>query len=248
MTGLSEPAIPLPVSDDRGRLAAARRRCGCPELPGFFVTEINDLARRIADRIVAPGREAVHLTVACPGKTAACLGHKATEVGIGEHIRPGGRRTLATPQGDDILPSVHTETTHAVVKEPRLSDRLRRVACTGTERSAKNIRPDALACAYRFRTGQLLDQRPVAIAKNHASGRFEQHVLLRREVCSVAQEYPTRLIRRVRPGRSEPTLRASRAGRRLRHSARLDPPPDRTRANNGALVEPAASMAALSPN
>src|SRR6185369_2195356 len=150
-----------------------------------------DLTRRIADRIVAPGREAVHLTVACPGITATCLGHKATEVGIGEHIRPGGRRTLATPEGDDIFPSVHSETTHAVVKEPRLRDRLRRVACTGTERSARNVRPDALACTYGLCTGQLLDQSSVAIAKDHASGRFEQHVLLRREVCSVAQEYPT---------------------------------------------------------
>src|SRR6185369_15859495 len=101
-----------------------------------------DLTRRIADRIVAPGREAVHLTVACPGITATCLGHKATEVGISEHIRPGGRRTLAAPQGDDILPSVQSETTHAVVKEPRLSDGLRQIAYTGTEWSAENVRPD----------------------------------------------------------------------------------------------------------
>src|SRR4029079_11974823 len=106
---------------------------------------INDLTGRVADRVVAPGCEAVHLTVACPGITGARLRHKATEVGIGEHIRPGSWRTLATAQRDDIFSAIRSEPTHAIVEEPRLGDRLRRVAYKGAERSAGNVRSDALA-------------------------------------------------------------------------------------------------------
>jgi len=125
----------LAVADDCRRPTAARCRCRRPELPGFFVTKIDHLARRIADRVVAPGSEAVHLAVICPGITAAGFGHQATDIGTGEHVAPGGRWPLAAAQRNDVLPAVGCESAQAVVEEQALASGRWRFGSNGGERS-----------------------------------------------------------------------------------------------------------------
>ena len=123
MAGPREAAITLAMADDRRRLAAARGGRWRPELPGFLVTEVNGLAGRIGNGIVAPGGEAIHLAVARPGVTAAGLGDQATEVGVGEHVGPRRRRPLAGAQSDDVLPAIRREPAETIVEEQRLTRR-----------------------------------------------------------------------------------------------------------------------------
>ena len=81
-----------------------RRR---PELAGLLVAEVNGLAGRIGDGIVAPGGQAVHLAVAGPGVAAAGLGDQAAEAGVGEHVDPRGRRPRRRRvRRDDVLAAV----------------------------------------------------------------------------------------------------------------------------------------------
>ena len=84
--------VALAVADGDGRAGAARQGRRRPDLAGLLVAQIDDLAGRVGDRVVAPGRQAVHLAVAGPGVARPGLGHQEAEAGVGEHVDPRGRR------------------------------------------------------------------------------------------------------------------------------------------------------------
>jgi hypothetical protein len=123
------------MTDDGRRLAATGARCRCPEVPGLLVAEIEDLAGRVGDRVVAPRGEAVQLGVARPGVAAAGLGDQAAEARVGEDVAPWCRRPLATPQSHDVLPAVRRESPQSVGEQQLLVGTSRR-AVSGSRRGA----------------------------------------------------------------------------------------------------------------
>src|SRR5262249_1235519 len=73
---------------------------------GLFVAEIDHLARRVGNRIVAPGGEPVHLAVAGPGIARPSLGDEEPEGRVGNDVRPGGRRQGRVQAGTKPRPTV----------------------------------------------------------------------------------------------------------------------------------------------
>ena len=61
-----------------------------PEITVFLVTQIDDLARRVGDRVVAPRRQPIRLAVLRPGITRAALGNQEAEDWVGDHVDPWG--------------------------------------------------------------------------------------------------------------------------------------------------------------
>src|SRR5262245_7234726 len=78
------------------RLQIARRKgCRRPEGSRFLVANEHDLARLIADRIVAPRRQAILVTVDGPRVSAASLRAGKSKLRLGDDIRPGRRSQRA---------------------------------------------------------------------------------------------------------------------------------------------------------
>ena len=75
----------------QGRLGRwNRQRRWAPDLTAVFVSQVDDLARRVRDRVVAPGCQPVRLAVSRPGKTGPALGDQETETGVGDNVAPWG--------------------------------------------------------------------------------------------------------------------------------------------------------------
>ena len=91
-----EAAVAEAVARDvgaRGRGSAARsavHRCA-----GVFIANVDRFARRVADRVVRPGRELVLAAVLRPGVAAALGRHLEAEARVGDHVDPGRRRACA---------------------------------------------------------------------------------------------------------------------------------------------------------
>ncbi len=98
-----EDGIACAVSNQIGCRCTTRQRRRRPHLGRFFVAQIDRFARRIGDRIVRPGRQAVLAAVASPGIARAGLGHHETEIRIGNHIDPRRGRLLAWLEVDHVL-------------------------------------------------------------------------------------------------------------------------------------------------
>src|SRR5262245_24033258 len=119
VTGLKKAGIALAVTDDGRLLTATGRRRRRPVLTCLFIANVNDLTRRITNRIIAPGSQAIRLAVACPRVTAATFGDQAAEVRVCQDVDPRRRRSLAAAQSYDILPSIWGEPTKTVVEKQR---------------------------------------------------------------------------------------------------------------------------------
>jgi hypothetical protein len=132
------------ISADRGgRLSSPRRR----KAPAFDVqnspvssSKINDFARRIADRVVAPGREAVHLTVACPGITAATSVTRQPKSDWRAHSSGAGGRSLPRREMTYSLPSVVNPPLPLLKSRRSVTASARRPQGTGAERGKCQIR------------------------------------------------------------------------------------------------------------
>ncbi len=67
-----ETAVPPPVTHEVARaFMADRQRCRSPDIAGFEIAHIENLAGAVADRIVGPGGELVVAAVLRPGVAAA---------------------------------------------------------------------------------------------------------------------------------------------------------------------------------
>ena len=91
-------AVRVPFKDgialavtDQCRLGRRNRQRGwAPDLAALLVSQVDDLARRVRDRVVAPGRQPVRLAVARPGKPGPALGDQEAETGVGDDVDPRG--------------------------------------------------------------------------------------------------------------------------------------------------------------
>src|SRR4029450_1635152 len=172
VAGAPESTVPWAVADDSCCPAATRRWRRSPELPGFFVAKIDSLARRIAARFVAPRREAVHLAVPCPRVAAAGFRHETAEVGVGDHVAPGGWWPLAATYADDVFTTIPSEPTQTVVEK--------QVLHTGCQWLAGGGKWGVTGFPIQFPRGsgwvQLLGQCPVAVAKDYTGCGFQERV------------------------------------------------------------------------
>src|SRR5712691_4039143 len=92
------------------------QRRGRPEAAGVFVTDEHGFARRVADGVVAPGREPVLMAVDRPGVAGPALGRSKTKGGMRDDVGPWRRRqrALVVIDVDHVLASVLREATGAI--------------------------------------------------------------------------------------------------------------------------------------
>src|SRR6185369_1977816 len=109
-----EATVAMAVARDVISLVSDRLGGGGPQVTGGFIANVQRFARRVADRIVRPGRELVLPAVLGPGVAAALRRHLETERRVGDHIDPGGRRGGALLQYDDVFAPVLGEAAQAV--------------------------------------------------------------------------------------------------------------------------------------
>src|SRR4029077_5396158 len=80
--------VALTVTNQSRFRPGDRKRRRAPDLAGLLVTQIDDLAGRIANRVVAPRSQAVELAVKRPGKSCPALGHHKPETRVGHDVDP----------------------------------------------------------------------------------------------------------------------------------------------------------------
>src|SRR5664280_511119 len=115
MRGMLEPAVsPAVPGHASGGAPSDRQSRRAPQVAGVQVTQIEDLAGAIADRIVGPGCDLVLATVDRPGVAAAFGRDLKTEVRIGDDIDPGSRREMARLEDGDIFAPAVGEAADAV--------------------------------------------------------------------------------------------------------------------------------------
>ena len=106
MRHVLEPAVALAIADDIGKSRFTnRQRCRRPDCPVVNVAHVDHLARPIAHRIVAPGRQLVLLTVNGPRVTSTFDGCLEAERGVGDDVDPGRWRALRRPQDGHVFAS-----------------------------------------------------------------------------------------------------------------------------------------------
>src|SRR4030095_10105988 len=105
-----EPRVALPMPDDVGRgLFTDRERRRPPQIPGLVVPDVDDLARRIADRIVRPGGELILAAIDRPRVPRTRLGDLEAEVPICDHVDPRRRGPPPLLEDRDVLASIVAE-------------------------------------------------------------------------------------------------------------------------------------------
>ena len=113
--GKLESAVSLPVAGSVSRTRIADGRGGrSPQLAGFFIAQIQNLAGTIRDGIVGPRGDLMLSAVEGPGETAAVGRNLKPKVRIGDHVDPrrGGR--LPRAQMDHIFVALGGEPSQAV--------------------------------------------------------------------------------------------------------------------------------------
>ncbi len=90
--------------------------------PGFLVADVDRLSGRIADRIVAPGRDLVLLRIQRPGAAGAVGGDQKAELRIGDDIDPGRGRPLAVVENDHIFARLRVKSAQPVEELERAWD------------------------------------------------------------------------------------------------------------------------------
>src|SRR6267378_3792774 len=110
-----EDAIPLAVSDDVGFSFPDRQGSSGPDTAGFFIAQVDNLSRRIADGIVGPRRQAVLATIHRPGISGAALCNLKTKLFlIRDNVRPGCRCPLFGTKQNHIFASTLMESAEPI--------------------------------------------------------------------------------------------------------------------------------------
>ena len=117
-----EARIALPMPDDVGRgLLADRERRRSPQISSLFVPDIDGLARRIADRIVRPGRELVLAAIDRPRVPRTRLGDLEAETRVCDYIDPRRRRPPSLAEDRHVLASVRSKAAEWNVDKTRVA-------------------------------------------------------------------------------------------------------------------------------
>ena len=191
MGGMVEAAVALAVADDvAGIVHPDRQGRGRPEFTGSLVAEIKHLARRIADRIVRPGRQLVFMTVARPGAAGAGFRNHEAEFGIGDDIDPGSGRPLPLVEHDHVFPAVVGESAQPIEKFQRGQGRQ---AGRRFGRSRRRARDELQRRPPMSQ--QLLGQGAPAAGEHRARGGFQQQQFVVREAVGAQHENCPVLLR-----------------------------------------------------
>src|SRR5919197_6758782 len=107
MRAVLEACVALPVADDVGRGGLVDRQRGrSPQISRLIVTDVDALARRIADRIVRPRAQLVLAAIDRPRVPRTRLGDLETEPWIRDHIDPWRRCPSPLAEDDHVLASI----------------------------------------------------------------------------------------------------------------------------------------------
>ncbi len=108
MTGVLKNTVALPVPDDVWLTLAHRQRRGRPDRARVVITQIHNLARRIADRIVRPGCQTVLTTVQRPRAATTGFSDLKSEIdGVADDVGPWrGRPLFRAEEGDVLAPAL----------------------------------------------------------------------------------------------------------------------------------------------
>ncbi len=92
-----------------------RRGRGAPHFAAFLIAQVENIAGRIAHRVVVPRSEAVEVAADSPAESAAALGDHEAGVRIRHHVRPGRFGELIAVHEDRVAVPV-IEASDAVVE------------------------------------------------------------------------------------------------------------------------------------
>ena len=109
----------LAVTDDVRLGCADRQRCGAPEFAGLVVSDVDGLARAVADRVVVPGGDAVLVAVERPRATDASLADSRSELRGSDHVDPRRRRDVVARQHDHVLAGRVVKPAEAILEGER---------------------------------------------------------------------------------------------------------------------------------
>ena len=201
-------AVALAVRDGVELAASGRQRRRRPEAPALLVAQIDRFARRIADRIVPPGREPVVVAVLGPREAGREVGRHEAEPRMGDDVDPGRRRhharvrvnpdrVLAAPIGRNPPKPLNSSQAGACFWTPALR---RRVVRPGLELLFRQW------FERHLRAAELLMERAVGAIHHRACCRAKQQLILGRDQISAAQEHATGPIdpRQLGPALDEP--------------------------------------------
>ena len=158
-------------------------RRGRPNGPTFFIAQVDDLALRIGNGIVAPRRQPVGLAVAGPGESQTAFGDQGSKLGPSDYVRPRSRCNRARFQIDGILAAVGSEAADAI-KIRQLQERKRPRRFFQGRSSGKECR----RCGELRGRGQLLLKRTAAAVKHCARDGQDLVPIPLRQRQPIAQE------------------------------------------------------------
>ena len=98
----------------RASVISQRQRRRAEQFEGVFVADVDQLAGRVADRIVRPRRQFALAAVERPRVAAARLRNREADVGIGDHVDPRRGRALTVGKLNHVLETVLRKTAEAV--------------------------------------------------------------------------------------------------------------------------------------
>ena len=175
VAGVLEAAIAPTMTGDIGRRGLADgNRCRTPDLAGFVVAHIENLARGIADRIVGPRGELVFAAVGRPSVAAAFGRGLEAEARIGDDVDPGRGRRLAGPEYRHIFLAPSRKSPQSV-EEFQLGRTQRRKSLRASHRGFF----DRTRGLDRVRDAiELIREASLLRHKNNAGGRNKQRARL----------------------------------------------------------------------
>ncbi len=191
-------AVPEAVSAGVRRVAGARPWHRAEEPSARIVAEVENLAARIADGVVAPRRQSIELGIAAPSVGAAALADYGAEPRVGNDIHPWRRSVTARREVDDVLAPVRREAADAIGEDQIVSRKHRcdtpfrrgRLARGGQHRGPRQHH--GLPPAF-----QLLIERTINIPDDDPRHRLQQHAVLLGEAIDVSHEHAARLVQQL---------------------------------------------------
>ncbi len=146
-----------------------------PDEAVVLISNVERLARRVADGIVRPRRELVLAAVHRPRVARARLRGLKPENTVGHHVDPGSGGPLARAQGRDVLTAVRRESPEAVEELE-----IQRGRSNGFDRLGRRaVTPRGRPRPRSPESDHLLGQRATT-CQNHNSRRSLQQDLVRR--------------------------------------------------------------------
>ena len=169
-------------------------------VPGRLVADVDDLAQRLGDRVVAPRGDLVVAAVAPPRVPGAGRGRVEPERRVGDDVRPGRRGVPALLENGDVLRAVRGEPAVPVEERHPVGHRRRRDLRRGGPGHAGGPAGRVVGEGRRGQQGQLRGEVPAAGVEDDAGGGGDRRKRLGGGLVGAEQEDPSRRVGRAGAG------------------------------------------------